>query len=321
MNCPTCGAEMRVRTNRSTGSRFWGCSTFPDCRGTAKIDESLTRRGGTPVVPDANPEVPACTDRLPKTLSPSRASDFVQCPRMYYEKAVTRRVVFQASDRTTRGTLTHHALERVFDLPAPERTPANAVPFVRSHWEEIRGKREQAAVAALDENRLEAMLDEAEESVRTWFTMEDPTAMEPEARELEVTATLGKAPMRGFIDRLDLVGKTADGEPSYRIVDYKTGKPPDPRFLDKALFPVRAYAAAVEASRPGRVEEVRLVVIGSGEVNSPVDRSTVEETTERYNSIWDDITTAAATGRFPCRTSRLCDWCDAKPYCPAWGGG
>ena len=33
-SCPRCGSEMVRRTNRSTGLPFWGCSTYPKCKGT-----------------------------------------------------------------------------------------------------------------------------------------------------------------------------------------------------------------------------------------------------------------------------------------------
>lgn len=32
--CPKCGRRMVTRTNKSTLQDFWGCSGFPDCRGT-----------------------------------------------------------------------------------------------------------------------------------------------------------------------------------------------------------------------------------------------------------------------------------------------
>jgi len=31
--CPKCGESMVERSNRKTGQKFWGCSTFPVCRG------------------------------------------------------------------------------------------------------------------------------------------------------------------------------------------------------------------------------------------------------------------------------------------------
>lgn len=38
--CPQCGALMALRTAKSgnsPGSQFWGCTTFPDCKGSCKI--------------------------------------------------------------------------------------------------------------------------------------------------------------------------------------------------------------------------------------------------------------------------------------------
>lgn len=32
-DCPKCGKTMVERSNRKTGQKFWGCSTFPACRG------------------------------------------------------------------------------------------------------------------------------------------------------------------------------------------------------------------------------------------------------------------------------------------------
>ena len=32
--CPTCGNDMLKKQNRSTGQPFWGCTTYPRCRGT-----------------------------------------------------------------------------------------------------------------------------------------------------------------------------------------------------------------------------------------------------------------------------------------------
>lgn len=35
--CTRCGEAMVMRTARASGERFWGCSTFPKCRGTLPI--------------------------------------------------------------------------------------------------------------------------------------------------------------------------------------------------------------------------------------------------------------------------------------------
>lgn len=33
-SCPTCGGDMVRRSNRQTRDHFWGCATYPACRGT-----------------------------------------------------------------------------------------------------------------------------------------------------------------------------------------------------------------------------------------------------------------------------------------------
>ncbi len=38
--CPTCGATMQRRMARNTNRPFWGCSTYPKCRGTRDIASS-----------------------------------------------------------------------------------------------------------------------------------------------------------------------------------------------------------------------------------------------------------------------------------------
>lgn len=37
INCPRCNAAMRLRTNRYNGTKFYGCSRFPNCRGTLDL--------------------------------------------------------------------------------------------------------------------------------------------------------------------------------------------------------------------------------------------------------------------------------------------
>ncbi len=38
--CPKCGHVMQLRANRRTNERFWGCASYPRCRGTRQLSES-----------------------------------------------------------------------------------------------------------------------------------------------------------------------------------------------------------------------------------------------------------------------------------------
>ncbi len=45
--CPTCGAQLALRTARqgkNAGSRFWGCFSYPECKGTRPIEEETSDR-------------------------------------------------------------------------------------------------------------------------------------------------------------------------------------------------------------------------------------------------------------------------------------
>jgi ssDNA-binding Zn-finger/Zn-ribbon topoisomerase 1 len=39
MTCPICQSEMVKRQNRETEETFWGCTRYPECRGTRPISE------------------------------------------------------------------------------------------------------------------------------------------------------------------------------------------------------------------------------------------------------------------------------------------
>ena len=58
-------------------------------------------------------------------LSPSRASDFMACPMLYRFRVIDK-LPSPPTPATARGTLVHAVLERLFDLPAGERTDASA---------------------------------------------------------------------------------------------------------------------------------------------------------------------------------------------------
>jgi putative RecB family exonuclease len=137
-------------------------------------------------------------------LSPSSAIEYLQCPRKFYESKISGRIVFQATEATTKGNLAHHAFEKIFNVPVSQRTPEKAVSFIRPYWEEIRHTEEQEDVNNLPSSDITRMLRETEDVVKNWFRMENPKEMNPIDTELKVEGMLGNTPMRGIIDRIDI---------------------------------------------------------------------------------------------------------------------
>ncbi|GGQ63337.1 hypothetical protein GCM10010166_36430 [Couchioplanes caeruleus subsp. azureus] len=70
------------------------------------------------------------------SLSPSRAADFKTCPLLFRFRTIDR-LPEQPTRDQVRGTLVHAVLERLFDLPAPDRTPEAAAALVSPEWERL----------------------------------------------------------------------------------------------------------------------------------------------------------------------------------------
>ncbi len=174
------------------------------------------------------------------SLSPSRAADFMTCPLLYRFRVLDR-LPEPPSPAAARGTLVHAVLERLFDEPAAGRTPAAARTLLAPQWERLAA--EEPALTGLFDDDAErvAWLDEAAQMLDRYFTLEDPTRIEPAHREMSVRTMLESGlTLRGYIDRLDIA---PTGE--IRIVDYKTGTAPREEYEARALFQMKFYAVVL----------------------------------------------------------------------------
>jgi putative RecB family exonuclease len=253
---------------------------------------------------------------MPPALSPSRAADFLQCPLLYRFRVVDR-LPEPPSAAAARGTLVHAALERLFDLPAPQRTPEAAVALLEPEWARlVEQEPDLAALVGAGAEPSDGWFAAAAELVHRWFTLEDPTRLEPAERELYVEADVDGLLLRGYVDRLDVA---PDGR--LRVVDYKTGKAPSEYFEGKALFQMKFYALVLWRARGVVPTVLQLVYLRDGQVlrYSPEERDLLA-TERKVRALWEAIERAARTGDWRPRPSRLCDWCHHRPLCPAYGG-
>ena len=255
----------------------------------------------------------------PTSLSPSRASDFMQCPLLYRFRVIDR-LPEKPSEAATRGTLVHAVLERLFDAPAAERTAPQARALIPGQWDKLLESRPELAglfEQDPDGERLAGWLAEAERLVERWFSLEDPTRLEPAERELSVETELDSGlRLRGVIDRID-VAPSGD----VRIVDYKTGKAPRPEYAEGALFQMKFYALVIWRLKKVVPRRLQLVYLGSGDVLTydpvPADLERVER---KLLALWDAIRLATETGDWRPRPTKLCGWCDHRGVCPEFGG-
>ncbi|HXR67798.1 MAG TPA: PD-(D/E)XK nuclease family protein [Dermatophilaceae bacterium] len=250
-------------------------------------------------------------------LSPSRASDFMQCPLLYRFRVIDK-LPSAPSAAAARGTLVHQVLERLFDLPADGRTIAAASAMVEPEWKALLQDEPELAELVDEEDpaAVASWFGDAISLIERWFTLEDPTRLEPAERELYVETDLDGLTLRGYVDRLDV---SPSGE--MRVVDYKTGRSPSERFEAKALFQMKFYALVLWRLRGQVPRMLQLVYLGNSEIvrYSP-DEAELLAVEGKLKALWKAIETAAQTGDWQPRTSRLCDWCDHRALCPAWGG-
>jgi putative RecB family exonuclease len=283
----------------------------------------------TDAAPPALPEGAADDAQAPRrpSLSPSRAADFKTCPLLYRFRTIDR-LPERKSLAAVRGTLVHSVLERLYDLPPAARTVEAARDLVEPAWAELRdepGIAELFAVtqddgAESDTNAPEAVdawLASAGTLVEKYFTLEDPTRIQPHGREQLVEVTLPDGLLlRGYVDRLDVAKNGA-----LRVVDYKTGSIPREAFEAKALFQMKFYALVLWRTRGVVAAQLKLLYLGDGDAltYSP-DEAELVRFERTLLAIWAAIERAVATGDFRPNKSRLCGWCDHQALCPEFGG-
>jgi putative RecB family exonuclease len=259
---------------------------------------------------EAAPEV------RPPSLSPSRASDFMTCPLLYRFRVIDR-LPERPSPAASRGTMVHAVLERLFDLPAVERVPAQAHAMIAPEWERLLEAEPELAALFDDDEGRDEWLTSAAGLLDSYFALEDPTLLEPAERELFVECDLDSGlRLRGYVDRLD---QAPDG--ALRVVDYKTGRAPREGFEAKAMFQMRFYALVLWRLRGEVPRLLQLLYLGSGEVlRYEPDEADLRATERKVLALWDAIALATERGDWRPSPSKLCDWCDHQALCPAFGG-
>ncbi len=261
--------------------------------------------------------VPGEPHRRP-ALSPSRASDFKQCPLLYRFRAIDR-LPETPSRAQVRGTVVHAVLERLYSLPASDRVPRAARDLVRPVWTDVLSAAPElgALFDGEDDPELADWLESAGLLLDGYFELEDPQRLEPEACELLLEAELGSGVLlRGYVDRLD-VAPTGQ----IRVVDYKTGAAPREVAEIRALFQMKFYALAILRSRGVVPTQLRLIYLADREsLTYQPELAELERFERTLDAIWTAIRRAGRDGDFRPSPSRMCEWCSHQALCPAFDG-
>ncbi|WP_454972719.1 RecB family exonuclease [Corynebacterium propinquum] len=251
----------------------------------------------------------------PLALSPSRAGDYQQCPLLYRLRAIDR-LPEPKTLAQVKGTLVHAVLEDMHKLPAHERTYPAAVKMLKPNWDKMCSADDELIHLVPDAETYDFLV-ECRSLVKGYFQMENPQGFDAESVEMYVDTVLPNGvPVRGFIDRVD---KAPTGE--VRVVDYKTGKKPIPRFSHNARFQMLFYALVYWRLRETIPHQLRLMYI---KVIDDMVLAPSQEELEFFErdlgELWAKIERDGRSGHFRTKTSKLCGWCPHQKLCPEFGG-
>ncbi|WP_392452748.1 RecB family exonuclease [Corynebacterium dentalis] len=252
---------------------------------------------------------------LKLALSPSRAGDYKQCPLLYRFRAIDK-LPEPKTIAQVKGTLVHAVLENLHKLERTERTYPRAVKMLKPEWEKMVAEDAELSELVPEESTMDFLV-ESRELVKSYFTMENPEGFDAHKCEMYVDTVLPNGvPVRGFIDRVDVA---ATGE--VRVVDYKTGKKPIPRFSEQARFQMLFYALVWWRMFDHIPAQLRLMYLKVADdmVLAP-GPSELNYFERDLGELWANILRDVRSGDFQPRTSKLCDWCQHQSICPAFGG-
>jgi putative RecB family exonuclease len=243
---------------------------------------------------------------LPRRVSYSQMSLYEQCGLKFYFSYLGGWKEPQTVHLAI-GSLTHDVIERLYKLPAEERTLENAIELLRKHGPEFLQLPDYQPFA--EDMSLRQSVREAVENL---FVVENPRELEvrPENLELELSVEMNGVNFFGKVDRYTDAGIN-------RVSDYKTGKSPG-KYVDDKLAQPYMYALAFKLQHDIDVQEVELIYLNAREVvRREVDLDIMMAQGEKLAKMRAGSEMDIKDSAWDAKPQRLCDWCKFQEACPA----
>ncbi|MBV7363630.1 PD-(D/E)XK nuclease family protein [Actinomycetaceae bacterium TAE3-ERU4] len=262
-------------------------------------------------------ETPTGKNSKQPTLSFSRMSEFQQCP-LKYRLSMVDRIEQEPQLHLAFGTAVHQVLENLYREIPPSRTIKFALDNINDAWDKTLNEHPEYLPLFQNEEDVTRLKERIHQAIEKYFQIERPCALTNGGCEVEVEAiTDENVAIRGFIDRVDI--NPSNG--ALRIVDYKTGKVPAPRFQEKALKQLRYYSYLLYKQKNLLPARTQLVYIEHRQVLTlDPGKNDLLSIEEEINTTWTQMEDSLKNQYFQPRKTRLCDWCSYQKLCPIFGG-
>ena len=158
------------------------------------------------------------------------------------------------------GRFVHYILEQIFKLDANERVAERTQHFIDDAVTQILTEDVRNDIGLTDTTQA-SFVREGESIAKNYFDMEDATSRTVIGIEQRLNVEIDGVPLVGILDRLD---READN--SLTIVDYKTGRAPNPNYLSSVFANTELYAAMCAEALHETPERIRLFYVGANEI-------------------------------------------------------
>ncbi|MFM2125207.1 MAG: hypothetical protein RL328_1658 [Acidobacteriota bacterium] len=279
----------------------------------------------------AKPELLALLEKeqlTARSWSPSSLENLSNCPYkfalhgLYKLRAREDASPLEQLDPATRGSLFHEVQARLYqELQTADVLPVtiDSLPSALAHLETVLN-----TTAAEFAERLvpaiprvwESEIQELRTDLRGWlhFTAKNEYDWTPRQFELGFEVEVPKLlKVHGKIDSVEQKGDV------YRVVDYKTGKPPEtiPRWVGggKYLQPL-LYAIAAEQQLQATVEAGRLLYATQKGGYTPIEIKLDDRARQFLAKLLEDVDAMILGGFLPPAPEKdACKFCDYRPVC------
>lgn len=247
----------------------------------------------------------------PERLSVSSANTFNQCPRKWLLEKIGRQPDPSGVD-ALRGNLVHTILEYLYERPEDQRGLDDIRALAAEHWDEFTTRPDWAELQLTDPEDVKAFKWSVIEAADGLMEMEDPSTINPIARERRIECELDGVPFVGIVDRVD---QTPAGR---AVIDYKSGKWKPPKFQGDVVRQILLYAAATIVEDGVWPYEGRAMYVKVRRtLRVTVTPATVGNAVDEFADTWERIQEAKDTEWFPPDPAPLCGWCPHVAGCEA----
>ena len=252
-----------------------------------------------------------------KIYSHSKLSAFEQCPQKYKFRYIDKlKPLIEKTIEAHLGTAVHDTLEWIYNSikenPNFVPTIEQIITYYADKWQETYS---DDILIVKKELSSKDYFNKGVEFLTNYYTKHYPFKDGTIECEKRITIELNnEIKLQGYIDRLVFNQKTG----TYEIHDYKTANTlPSQEKIDSDRQ-LALYSIAIKEIY-GQDKEIVLIWHYLAHNQKIISKRTNEQLENLKQEILELIKTIEETKIFPYNKSVLCEWCEYKGYCPAWG--